>query len=198
MVGEAAQKSDSDLPFDLGDFVEFVAFETDTHDNQLLKRHNIPSLTEDTLITFDFFTTGDTIEVTVIDSVMGIGWIPCYYNFFYQGTNDNINSYPSARFAIVNTQSELDSLFTCNSSLVLSAVDFSHQSLVLIVGSTSTSISEDAVFSVVKNCSGIYEIRMDIYEGVFQVVTKFGWIIIVNEVIQSKKQVNLMVNLLKW
>jgi hypothetical protein len=49
-------------------------------------------------------------------------------------------------------------------------------------------------FSFIKNCSGGYVIKIDLGFGYATIPDGFLWTVIVNETIQSKEQIKLMVN----
>ena len=149
-------------------------------------------LTEDTLITFTFFDEQsfvDTSEVTVIESLLGTG-SRCYYNAFPIPSLDCYRG----NFLIIDTQSDLDSLFVCNSLLVPPIIDFSTQSLILMRGWTPDQVGP-GTFSFIKNCSGNYVILIDIFfYGGQTTPSTYSWMVIVNEVIQNKEQIKLIVN----
>jgi len=178
--------------FQYGDILIMQGFISGKDAFQYKKEHRI-LLMEDTLIVFAFFDEQafvDTSEITIIESFSG-GGIRCYYNGW--GTYNPLDC-EWGYFLIINTQSHLDSLFACNSLLVPPIVDFSSQSLVLMRGWTPDLVGP-GTFSFIKNCSEDYVIQIDIFfHGAQTAPSTYFWMVIVNEVIQSKEQVKLIIN----
>ena len=187
------QKSEDNIPFQYGDTLIMQGFISDSDAFQYRTEQVVP-LTEDAHITFAFFNElafVDTNEIIIIDSLKHRSNKPCYYNSFYQANVDS----KYGNFIVINTQIGLDSLFACDNLLISPIVAFSRQSLVLVRGWTPDVLYNTPSFSFIKNCNEKYIIKMDILDSAATSSDEFYWMVIVNEVIQSKEQVKLIINI---
>jgi hypothetical protein len=169
-------------------------FISDNKAFQFKEEHIVP-LIEDAHIIFSFFNKLAFSDIIIIDSLKGS--LPyCYYNSVYSDPADCVYYGYRSYFTIINTQFGLDSLFTCDNSLVPPIIDFSSQTLVLVRGWTPNRIyPPDWNFSFIKNCNEDFVIKMDILNSSALAADSFYWMVIVNEAIQSKEQVKLIINL---
>jgi hypothetical protein len=195
VIPKAHKSNDTDFPFEYGDTLIMQGFISDNKAFQFKEEHIVP-LIEDAHITFAFFNElafKDTSGIIIIDSLK---YGRCYYNSVYSYPPDWVHPGGRSNFIIINTQFGLDSLFACDNSLVHPTIDFSCQTLVLVRGSTPDKISPPYWnFSFIKNCNEDFVIKMNILMGDSMAIDAFYWMVIVNEAIQSKEQVKLIINL---
>ena len=199
------KSNDTDFPFEYGDTLILQGFIADSDVYQYKEEHLVP-LIEDTHVIFKFFNELaciDTSEVIVLDSFKN-GGAPCYYSF-YEQFEIVPQFFPfgcfmyGGAFMIVNTQSDLDSLFACDSSLVPPIVDFSRQTLILVKGVTGSPVAGfRQPFYFIKNCDGNYVMKMKMILTDAGVVGNFHWMVIVNETVQNKELVKLIFNLVDY
>ena len=196
-IPKKVRKANDGFPFKYGDTLVMQGFVSDSGVFQYKEEHII-TLTEDTHVTFAFFDElafVDTSGIIIIDSLLyskdSPYGIPCYYYPIYQ---PELYDY-HGKFTIINTQSDLDSLFACDNSLVPPVIDFSCQSLILVCGISPNVISgaKYISFSFIKNCNGDYVIKMDIGYGALTAEDEFYWTVVVNEVIENKEEVKLII-----
>jgi len=209
-VPKKTQKSgDADLPFEYGDTLVMQGFISDSGVFQYKEEHVVP-LTRDTDVVFEFFnyigfknTSGiiiiDSIrrsDIIMIDSEYYRVPMPCYYASVPPSyASDGIFSNP---FMFVNTQSDLDTLFACD-SMARPVVDFSQQTLVLLkVGTPSQGHNLPVSFNFIKNCNEDYVFEIYLLDGRLPACDHFYCMVILNEVIQSKEQLIVRISLRDW
>jgi len=182
---------DPSFPFHIGDNL-FIQTYVSTQDSSFFFTFNYTvSAIKDTNFMADFYTEDayDTIPIQIIDSIgrydYDVRKAPCYYD-----------SILWEKIILINTQEELDTLFSCTSTINPPNVDFLTQSVVIFKGTSNHSPAYPIVIMLTKKCNEQYGLKIDVWMGYSHAYDEYYRLIIIdyklsnNEVIYLEKKIH--------